>query len=63
MNNSTGFKRAFEPGPNGTSSTRAGRRCVVSDELFRGHRELRILHADQEYRLFVTSKGKLILTK
>lgn len=32
-------------------------------ELLGGGRELRILHDGQEYRLTLTSKGKLILTK
>lgn len=32
-------------------------------ELLGGYRELRILHGCEEYRLTLTSKGKLILTK
>lgn len=32
-------------------------------ELLGDSRELRILHGTQEYRLTLTSKGKLILTK
>ena len=44
-------------------SSRDEQRVLASEELFRGRRELRIVHADQEYRLFITSKGKLILTK
>lgn len=32
-------------------------------ELLGGGRELRILHGGEEYRLSLTSKGKLILTK
>lgn len=47
----------------GTGSGAPGHRRMTSEALFRGHSELRILHAGQEYRLFVTSKGKLILTK
>jgi hemin uptake protein HemP len=36
---------------------------VPAAELFRGRRELIILHNADEYRLRVTSNGKLILTK
>ena len=36
---------------------------VPADALFRGRRELIILHNADEYRLRVTSNGKLILTK
>lgn len=32
-------------------------------ELLGESREVRIVHAGQEYRLTLTSKGKLILTK
>lgn len=38
------------------------RRIDIRD-LLGGGRELRILHDGQEYRLSLTSKGKLILTK
>lgn len=38
-------------------------RRVTSDELLAGRRELVIEHSGEEYRLRVTSKGKLILTK
>lgn len=34
-----------------------------SDALFAGSRELVIEHGGEEYRLRITSKGKLILTK
>lgn len=34
-----------------------------SDELFRGHREVLILHCGETYRLRLTRNGKLILTK
>jgi hemin uptake protein HemP len=40
----------------------APRRIEVRDLLGEG-RELRLLHDGQEYRLTITSKGKLILTK
>lgn len=39
-----------------------GRRVKVSD-LLAGDREVILEHAGQDYRLRVTSKGKLILTK
>jgi hemin uptake protein HemP len=39
------------------------RRCVSSEALFAGDRELLIEHAGEMYFLRHTSKGKLILTK
>lgn len=39
------------------------RRRLSSRELFGETRELVIEHADEEYRLRITSQGKLILTK
>jgi len=36
---------------------------VVSSDLFRGGREIVIVHHSQEYRLFITKADKLILTK
>jgi len=36
---------------------------IVSSELFRGQREVVILHRGQEYRLHITKADKLILTK
>lgn len=38
-------------------------RRITSSELIGHARELRIVHAGEEYRLRITSKGKLILTK
>ncbi len=38
-------------------------RRVAVDELLGGKREVVLLHAGEEYRLRVTSNGKLILTK
>ncbi len=38
-------------------------RRISSDELLAGQRELVIEHGGDEYRLRITSKGKLILTK
>jgi hemin uptake protein HemP len=39
------------------------RLALRSEELFRGAREVLILHRDVEYRLRITRAGKLILTK
>jgi len=36
---------------------------VASSELFRGSRQVVIVHRGQEYRLFITKADKLILTK
>jgi len=36
---------------------------IASTELFRGRREIVIVHRGQEYRLHVTRADKLILTK
>ena len=36
---------------------------IVSTELFRGRREIVIVHRGQEYRLHITKTDKLILTK
>ncbi len=38
-------------------------RPLRSEELLQGAREVQILHAGEAYRLRVTSKDKLILTK
>ncbi len=38
-------------------------RRMTSDELLAGQREIVIEHGNDEYRLRITSKGKLILTK
>lgn len=38
-------------------------RRVTSEELLAGKRELVIEHSGEKYRLRLTSKGKLILTK
>ena len=47
--------------PDGTGL--APPRRIDIRELLGGSRELRILHGGEEYRLSLTSKGKLILTK
>jgi hemin uptake protein HemP len=36
---------------------------LASTELFRGRREIVIVHRGQEYRLHITKADKLILTK
>jgi len=36
---------------------------IPSTDLFRGHREVVIVHRGQEYRLHITKADKLILTK
>ena len=38
-------------------------KTIKSTELFGTLREIVILHAGEEYRLRITSSGKLILTK
>jgi len=38
-------------------------RRITSNELLAGRKELAIEHSGEEYRLRITSKGKLILTK
>lgn len=60
-NDMNGGKKA-ERTPPPLDSAAAPRRVDVR-ELLGGGRELRILHGAEEYRLTLTSKGKLILTK
>lgn len=38
-------------------------RILTSQELFQGHRELWIEHAGEMYRLRITARGNLYLTK
>ena len=45
-----------------SAAARAGVR-IASTELFRGRREIVIVHRGQEYRLHITKADKLILTK
>jgi len=49
--------------PPPTDADPASPRRVNSRALLGGGRELLIQHAGEEYRLRLTSKGKLILTK
>jgi len=44
------------------AAERAGGR-IASTDLFRGRREIVIVHRGQEYRLHITKADKLILTK
>lgn len=53
--------QASSQGGNGASAP-AGARRVTSSELFGSGSELVIVHGQREYRLRVTSNGKLILT-
>ena len=48
---------------NGTSGPCPRGRVVQSDQLLQGHRELRIVHGGEVYRLLVTRNNKLILQK
>ena len=49
---------------NAANNTQASKnRVITSEDLFAGSRELVIKHAGDEYRLRLTSQGKLILTK
>jgi hemin uptake protein HemP len=36
---------------------------ITTDRLMQGHREIVVQHGREEYRLRITSLGKLILTK
>ena len=47
---------------NGMAASSSGRQ-LSSTALFRGQREIVILHRGQEYRLRITKSNKLILTK
>jgi len=52
-----------EPRPTAGDPQPAPRTRVSSDEMFRGRREVVIVHGDQEYLLRITKSDKLILTK
>jgi len=52
-----------QPAQSRGTGTVQGVRRVSATALFAGGRELIIEHGSEEYRLRVTSKGKLILTK
>ena len=46
-----------------TRSAVPGTRCLRSDELLEGRRDVLIQHGTEVYRLSQTRSGKLILTK
>jgi hemin uptake protein HemP len=49
---------------NMANKSQAGKpRIIISEALFAGSRELVIKHVGDDYRLRLTSQGKLILTK
>jgi hemin uptake protein HemP len=50
-------------GQDATDAAEASLRRVDVHELLRGQRELILMLQETEYRLRITSKGKLILTK
>ena len=50
-----------QPGDDPAAPSRA--RAITSHELFRGAREVIIIHREEEYRLRITRQGKMILTK
>lgn len=50
-------------GRKGGPSKSAAPRMIDSAELFAGHSELTIVHAQEYYRLRITRNDKLILTK
>jgi len=49
--------------PQGTIDNIASRRRITSQQLFAKQNEIVIEHQGEEYRLRITSNGKLILTK
>ncbi len=51
-----------ETHPDALASPQAGLRRVPASDLLGGQRELLIVHGGREYRLRLTSKGRLILT-
>jgi hemin uptake protein HemP len=52
-----------EPAPAHADGAGPSHVRVSSREIFRGEREIVILHGDHEYRLRITRADKLILTK
>jgi hemin uptake protein HemP len=65
MMTATDRSTASNPAADGTEATPrpAGAHRVRVETLLAGRREVIIEHRDEEYRLRLTSKGKLILTK
>lgn len=60
-----GSKSSLAPAEEAVAPVRVESRMKrwTSQELFAGGRELVIAHAGAEYRLRLTSQGKLVLTK
>lgn len=56
-------RATLNPIPSRPQPTAPAVRSVTAAALFDGARELRIVHAGDEYRLTITRNGKLILTK
>ncbi len=56
-------ERKDEPGPATKWGTSAPSRIIDSVELFRGEREVFIIHGGVQYRLRITRRNKLILQK
>jgi len=54
---------SFTAAPDCQQSQRGSNIRYRVDELLRGGREAILVHREQEYRLRITSTGKLILTK
>lgn len=59
--NTGGLRGAVDARDGASPNPRAA--SVSSASLFRGRREIVILHRGQEYRLRITKADKLILTK
>ncbi|MBS0234195.1 MAG: hemin uptake protein HemP [Proteobacteria bacterium] len=53
----------FTPAPDWQQSLQGSNVRYRVDELLKGGREAVLVHRGQEYRLRITSTGKLILTK
>ena len=52
-----------DPAKPETSAELPSLRAIRSDEILQGHKEVRIVHEGEVYRLLVTRNGKLILQK
>ena len=60
------FEEAIEPGSATEPPAQPERRTLARFDvraIFRGAREVILLHGTEEYRLKLTAAGKLILTK
>lgn len=63
MKNSVHHNTGSSETPSQPDSAAPNRHRLKSIEIFSGAREVIIEHAGDEYRLRLTSQGKLILTK